>query len=582
MNSPSDFTDSCSIMCKESQYRYISPCVFLFFFFVFFLTIGCQKNNGNSTTHNEPENVIQLRSRADKGDAIAQLELGVIYYKGEGIPQDKATAIKLFLTAAELGNAEAQNQLGICYLNGYGVELNHEEAVKWFRKAAELGNPVAQNNLGACYDQGNGVEQKPEEAVKWFRKAAEQGESGAQFNLGLCYEKGDGVEQNLKEASNWYRKAAEQGDVAAQCNLGAQYVEGRGVEQNLEEAEKWYRKAAEQGDVMAQLQLGGYYYYKTNNEDMQNRLEAVKWYRKAAEQGNADAQYNMGVFYTNGYGVKMDLPEAVKWYRLATEQGHELAQKTVKKIEKWAGNSINLILDKNVKLEMIRVKAGTFQMGSPENEHYRGNGEELRNVTIAQDYWLGKYEITNEQIKIVNWKCNTPEDYIRDFEAGEENFPAYSISYANAKSFCDKMNNLFKNVLLPGYHFDLPTESQWEYACRAGTNTAFSFGEYCNAQECNCDGRSPYGPISEGPYRGFFCKVGSYPPNAWGFYDMHGNVNEWCLGEVLRGGSWYTTPVKCRSAARTIPSEQWYPELLLWNRPDGIRLAIVPDSDVQY
>ena len=116
---------------------------------------------------------------------------------------------------AEQGDARAQNQLGVMYFNGAGVRQDKAEAAMWLRKAAEQGFESAQYNLGVMYFYGAGVRQDKAEAAMWFRKAAEQGNAEAQNKLGLMYVKGDGVRQDRSEAGMWFRRAAEQGDVDA-------------------------------------------------------------------------------------------------------------------------------------------------------------------------------------------------------------------------------------------------------------------------------------------------------------------------------------------------------------------------------
>lgn len=231
---------------------------------------------------------------------------------------------------AERGDAVAQFNLGVCYANGLGVEKDAKESVKWYRKAAEQGVAEAQLNLGVCYGSSLGVEEDATEAMKWFRKSAEQGNATAQFNLGVCYANGLGVEKDAMESVKWYRKSAEQGCVDAQFNLGVCYYNGQGVEENEREAVKWYRKAAEQGHAAAQVNLGVCYDNGRGVEENEN--EAVKWYRKAAEQGDDDAQFNLGVCYENGQGVEEDVNEAVKWYRKAAEQGNDKAMNKLKEV----------------------------------------------------------------------------------------------------------------------------------------------------------------------------------------------------------------------------------------------------------
>ncbi len=196
-----------------------------------------------------------VKANAEKGDVHAQSNLGLRYFKGQGVAQDLGEAVKWFRKAAEQGDAAAQFNLGSSYDNGQGVTKDNAEAVKWYRKAAEQGNVNAQNNLGTCYVNGQGIDQDYAEAVKWFRKAAEQGDARGQNNLGVAYYKGVGVTQDYAEAAEWYRKAAEQGHALAQSSLSVFYYCGLGVTTNYAEAVKWCRKAAKQGVPLAQTNL---------------------------------------------------------------------------------------------------------------------------------------------------------------------------------------------------------------------------------------------------------------------------------------------------------------------------------------
>ena len=201
---------------------------------------------------------------------------------------DYSQAAKWFLKAAEQGDAQAQTKLGVMYFKGKGVPQNYNEAAKWYTKAAEQGDAKAQSSLGSMYVQGIGVPQNDYEAFKWYTKAAEQGLANAQDAVGFMYYKGIGVPQNDYEAVRWYTKAAEQGFAGAQHNLAVMYESGRGVNHDYNEAVRWYTKAAEQGNASAQFNLGVVYEYGHGvNKDYN---EAIKWYKKAADQGNAKAK----------------------------------------------------------------------------------------------------------------------------------------------------------------------------------------------------------------------------------------------------------------------------------------------------
>ena len=191
----------------------------------------------------------------DQGIADAQYNLGVMYYKGQGVPQDYAEAVKWFRKAADQGKADAQNNLGVMYAEGQGVPQDYAEAAKWYRKAADQGIAEAQNNLAHMYAEGQGVPQDYAEAAKWYRKAADQGIADAQNNLGSMYAHGQGVPQDDAEAVRWYRKAADQGYASAQNNLGGMYANGRGVPKDYGQARNWYNLAAAQGFELAKQEL---------------------------------------------------------------------------------------------------------------------------------------------------------------------------------------------------------------------------------------------------------------------------------------------------------------------------------------
>jgi hypothetical protein len=166
--------------------------------------------------------------------------------------------VRNFRKAAEKGDALAQYNLGACYINGEGIPKNEKKAFEWINKSAEQGYDLGQYALGAIYADGKGVPANDAKAAEWFRKAAEQGEPQAQFSLGAIYADGKGLEQNDELAVEWYTKAAEKGNASAQLHLGIAYLKGNGIEKNQETAMVWLRKASEQG-----------------NKDAENLIDAV-------------------------------------------------------------------------------------------------------------------------------------------------------------------------------------------------------------------------------------------------------------------------------------------------------------------
>ncbi len=235
-------------------------------------------------------------------------------------------------------------------------------------------------------------------------------------------------------------------------------------------------------------------------------------------------------------------------------------------------------------MKMISCPPGEFLMGSPEYEEDRDDDETQVSVKISQEFWLASTPVTQGQ-----WQAlmNTNPSEFR----GRQSLPVERVCIFAAQDFCAKLNAL--GNLPNGYCYSLPTEAQWEYACRAGTNTPFHFGSILNGTEANCHGKHPYGTQVEGPYLEKTTEVRSYPPNNWGLYDMHGNVREWCSDwyvaneclsggtdptgpssgahRVIRGGSCRTPAYCCRSAHRTGCAPGYH--MLVC---PGLRVALIP------
>ncbi|NJO74943.1 MAG: formylglycine-generating enzyme family protein [Leptolyngbyaceae cyanobacterium RM1_406_9] len=221
-------------------------------------------------------------------------------------------------------------------------------------------------------------------------------------------------------------------------------------------------------------------------------------------------------------------------------------------------------------LDMVLVPSGTFIMGSPNNEPDHSDDEEPQHeVTVAQ-FFMGRYPITQAQwgfvarLPQVNRELDpTPSR----FNGGDR--PVEQVSWYEAVEFCDRLSQH------TGKHYRLPSEAEWEYACRAGTMSPFHFGETITPDLANYNGDYTYGDGLKGVYRKETTPVGSFGfANAFGLYDMHGNVWEWCqdhwysnyegaptdgsawlsdeedANRTLRGGSWNYAPWDCRSAYR--------------------------------
>jgi len=179
-----------------------------------------------------------------------------------------------------------------------------------------------------------------------------------------------------------------------------------------------------------------------------------------------------------------------------------------------------------VGVKLCWCPAGKFTMGSPPDEPDRRLDEDPVEVTLSRGFWMGKYEVTQGQWK--RFIGLLPSALTAELPEGDD-YPLGNVTFAEAEAFCRKLTELGrKSEDLPrGWEFRLPTEAQWEYACRAGTTTATAFGDKLGSKQANVK-NVPYNGGEEGPALGKAAKVGSYPANAWGLHDMHGNVVEWC------------------------------------------------------
>lgn len=167
-------------------------------------------------------------------------------------PSDDKPSISDLVNAAEKGDANAQAELGIIYSKGEGVEPSYQKSYDWSAKAALQGDPCGQTTLGYLYEMGHGVHQNYQTAAKWYKKSADQGNACAQVNLGNLYEQGQGVDQDFKQAANLYLQSAEQGNMNAQYKLGVLYIEERGVPRDLVKAYMWLNTALLNGNAYAE------------------------------------------------------------------------------------------------------------------------------------------------------------------------------------------------------------------------------------------------------------------------------------------------------------------------------------------
>jgi formylglycine-generating enzyme required for sulfatase activity len=244
----------------------------------------------------------------------------------------------------------------------------------------------------------------------------------------------------------------------------------------------------------------------------------------------------------------------------------------------------------SVGMKLRLIPAGTFRMGSPATELDRSDDEvPPHDVAITRPFFMGVYEVTQREYEAV--MGYNPARFSA-VNGGGPDHPVEQVSWEDADAFCRRLSDK-QAEKLAGRVYRLPTEAEWEYACRAGTSTPFHFGSTLSSAQANFDGNFPYGGTRVGTYAERTAKVGSYAPNAFGLYDMHGNVWEWCSDRydanyyrtsskndpagppdggrrVHRGGSWYSKGRKCRSAYR----EHGQPD----DRYDNIGFRVVMPS----
>jgi formylglycine-generating enzyme required for sulfatase activity len=237
----------------------------------------------------------------------------------------------------------------------------------------------------------------------------------------------------------------------------------------------------------------------------------------------------------------------------ATVQQKQAAQKANLPLEKTIelGNEVNIAV--------IFIPAGEFDMGSPMDELKRDSDEAQHHIKLTKAFYIGKFEVTQLQYRVI--MSENPSKF------GGDKLPVENVNWDEAQRFLKKLSDK------TGMKFRLPSEAEWEYACRAGTKTAFNTGTTLDSDFANYDASTAYADGIIGADLKRTTAVGSYPPNAFGLCDMHGNVWEWCgdvydneyykvtpltdpkgpadgKAKVIRGGAWNEPPYKCRSADR--------------------------------
>lgn len=271
--------------------------------------------------HN-PELAAKYFEKAKRvGSVIGTYHLAIMKDLGDGIPQDKGEALKLYKSAAEAGDIDALYNLAVTYQTE-PMFLDKAEAARLYRIGAEKGDCGCIFNLGYMLDIGDGIEMNKEEAIKLYNQAASFGSPNAQYNLALIYGTGDGVQQDLKLAREYYSLAADKGHLDACFNLAIMCNKGEGGPVDTEEGLRRYLFAAKKGHVNSQYNLAQMY----NHGIPIYKQKAVEWYQAAADQGHCKAMFALAVIHRKGILVPQNLEESDRLYRMAAKQGYPKAQ----------------------------------------------------------------------------------------------------------------------------------------------------------------------------------------------------------------------------------------------------------------
>src|SRR5262245_12948783 len=242
--------------------------------------------------------------------------------------------------------------------------------------------------------------------------------------------------------------------------------------------------------------------------------------------------------------------------------------------------SAGTVITNSIGMKLAYIPAGKFQMGSPADEAERTEDEVQHEVAIPRPFYIGVYEVTQREFKPLMAAKVKRGAIFDERRGGGPDHPMENVTWRDAVAYCQVLSALPEEKQA-GRRYRLPTEAEWEYACRAGTTTPYNSGKSLSARQANFNGQFPYGGAEKGPYLRKTAKVGSFKPNAWGLYDMHGNVAEWCSDyydkdyyrkspkedprgpakgvvstdyndffRVIRGGCWLDEARACRSAYR--------------------------------
>jgi formylglycine-generating enzyme required for sulfatase activity len=304
---------------------------------------------------------------------------------------------------------------------------------------------------------------------------------------------------------------------------------------------------------------------KDANGDLQRVFRGGAWHVNSKECRAASRYTGLASHRDHALGLRLARVPVGKEVVRVIAPAKEKAASSPRKLKNILG------------MELVYIPPGKFRMGSPTSEAKRDNDEDQHEVEISAGFHMSVHEVTQAQFQQVmgyNPSAFSEKGMEKAKVAGMNtvDFPVEYLTWKEAVEFCDKLSRL-PDEKTAARVYRLPTEAEWEYACRAGTTTPFHFGPSASATQANFWGHTPYGGAPEAPSLARTTRVGSFKPNGFGLYDMHGNVSEWCADyyekdyygksalrdpkgplegrwRVFRGGSCYNYGEHIRAAIR--------------------------------
>jgi len=427
-------------------------------------------------------------------------------------------------------------------------KYRYSKALPIVKYHAESGDALAQQLYGIMFYNGQGVTQDFDAAFFWLHKASLKEMAQSQFYLAHMYKYGNGKTQNYKESRSWALKSANNNYEHAQVLMGSYYLEGLGVKVDFDKAITWFELSNKKNNSNGKYGLGMVYSNKKYKH--YNMKKAVLYFRQAVSLKHAQAQFELGKLYEKGKGVSKDTKQARQLYTQAAIQNIVEARNKLKKLNSLQALGIGAFVGK-----LAIIPSGTFMMGSTNGDK---NELPVHEVSIKA-FNMMSTEVTWQQFLycVAEGHCNKPYGY--NIKVNE---PVTSVNIEDIEQYIKWLNKKTKQ------QYRLPSEAEWEYAARAGTTGKYSWG---NGRGCikhaSCatsETVTSFGKIKP---------VASYKPNAFGLFDMHGNVWEWtldcwndsyidspsdgsantdgqCKKRVVRGGSFKTGAKSLRSANR--------------------------------